>query len=48
MGTNMSADEIFFNLSEETFSAVLKFMRLSPEQREQVLELADELTENEE
>ncbi len=36
-------EEIFHSLSEETFNAVLKFMQLSPEAREQVMHYADEL-----
>lgn len=39
-----TADEVFNNLSEEDFGALLKFMQLSPEDREQVLRLARELS----
>lgn len=39
-----TADEVFNNLSEETFGALVKFMRLSPEDREQVLSLVRELS----
>lgn len=39
-----TADEVFNDLSEEAFNALLKFMRLSPEDREQVLCLARELS----
>lgn len=37
-------DEVFNDLSEETFGALVKFMRMSPEEREQVLCLVRELS----
>lgn len=39
-----TADEVLNSLSEEEFGAVLKFMRLSPEDRGQVLNLVRELS----
>lgn len=39
-----TANEVFNNLSEENFDALVKFMRLSPEDREEVLSLVRELS----
>ena len=39
-----TADKLFDCLSEEAFGALMKFMRLSPEDREQVLGLLRELS----
>lgn len=39
-----NTDEVFYNLSEETFNALVKFMRLSPDEREQVIHFACDLS----
>lgn len=41
-----TAEELFNSLSEETVNALIKFMRLSPEDREQVLNLAHKISTN--
>lgn len=43
-GNVHTADEVFNSLNEEAFGALLKFMQLSPEDREQVLSLVRELS----
>lgn len=41
-----TAEDVFYNLSEEEFAAILKFSRLSDGDREKVLLFADKLTSN--
>lgn len=43
---NQTAEDVFYNLSEEEFTAILKFSRLPDGDREKVLLLADKLTSN--